>query len=205
MLTFPQFLAEAARKGELVNTVFEERLFNLVGILSRITEALTAEQIPHELVGGLATLIHVEEANPEHATLTRDVDLLVLRDDLEKIKTVAAAHGFRYRHLAGVDMLLYGETDKAANAVHLVFSGEKVRPQYALPAPPIEPVQKRIQGVSVGVISVGQLLAMKLTSFRDKDRVHVRSLDAAGLITPEIESRLTPELAARLRHVRETE
>src|SRR6266545_1756197 len=76
MQTFEQFLADAAQKGEAVNTLFEERLFDLVGVLHRITDALTAEHISHELIGGLAVLIHVEEANPEHSTLTRDVDLM---------------------------------------------------------------------------------------------------------------------------------
>jgi hypothetical protein len=34
MLTFEQFLADAAQKGEAVSTLFEERLFGLVGIPS---------------------------------------------------------------------------------------------------------------------------------------------------------------------------
>ncbi|HWB83551.1 MAG TPA: hypothetical protein VG675_05400 [Bryobacteraceae bacterium] len=46
---------------------------------------------------------------------------------------------------------------------------------------------------------------MKLTAFRDKDRVHIRSMDSAGLITPLIEEGLPSELAARLKHIRETE
>jgi hypothetical protein len=46
---------------------------------------------------------------------------------------------------------------------------------------------------------------MKLNAFRDKDRVHVRDMDEAGLITPEVEGKLSPELRERLGHVRETE
>lgn len=55
------------------------------------------------------------------------------------------------------------------------------------------------------VIGVQDLLRMKLTSNRDKDRVHVRSMDAAGLITSEVESSLPQELRARLAHIRATE
>jgi hypothetical protein len=102
-------------------------------------------------------------------------------------------------------MLLYGDTDSARNAVHLVFSGEKVRPNQATPNPRIAPEKKRIHGGDVMVIPVADLVRMKLSSFRDKDRVHVRSMDAAGLITPEVEAGLPPELLARLQHVRETE
>ena len=205
MQPFEQFLTDAANRGEAVNTLFEERLFNLVGILHKITDTLTAEHIPYEVIGGLAVFIHVEEASPEHSALTRDVDLMVRRSDLARIQEAAAKNGFRFRHAAGVDMLVYGDTASAKNAVHLIFSGEKVRLTYPVPAPPIEPERKHIHGKEVMVIPVADLVRMKLTSYRDKDRVHIRSLDAAGLITHEVESRLTPELLARLKHIQETE
>ena len=205
VLTFEQFLRTTAAKGEAINTLFEERLFDLVGVLHKIAGVLLEEAIPYELIGGLAVLVHVEEANPEHTTLTRDVDLMIRREDLERVKEAAAREGFRFRHTAGVDMLLYGDTNSARNAVHLIFSMEKVRPNQAVPNPSIAPEKKLIQGGEVMVIPVADLVLMKLSSFRDKDRVHVRSMDAAGLITPEVENRLAPELVTRLQHIRETE
>ena len=205
MLTFAQFLSHAANKGEAVNTMFEERLFALVGVLFKIADSLTSEHIPHEVIGGLAVLIHVEEANPEHSSLTRDVDLLVARTDLDRIKSAAEKNGFRYRHAAGGDMLIHGDIESAKNAVHLIFSGEKVRPNYTTATPPIQPELKLIHGRGVMVIPVADLVAMKLTSFRDKDRVHIRSLDACGLITSEVERALPPNLLPQLKHVRETE
>ena len=197
MLTFQQFLADAANRGDAVNTLFEERLFSLVGLLHRIADSLAAEQIPYEVVGGLAVLIHVEEASPEHTSLTRDVDLMIRRADLERVKAAAAK--------AGINILIHGDAESARNAVHLVFSGEKVRPDYLAPAPPIEPERKQVHGKDVMVIPVADLVAMKLTSNRDRDRVHIRSMDAAGLVTDEVAQKLTPELAARLKHIRETE
>ena len=47
VLTFDQFLRSAAEKGEAVNTLFEERLFGLVGVLRRIAEALREEHVPY--------------------------------------------------------------------------------------------------------------------------------------------------------------
>jgi hypothetical protein len=205
MLTFEQFIRDTAQKGEVVNLMFEERLFDLVGVLHKITDALTAENIPHELIGGLAVLIHVEEADPAQTALTRDVDLMVHRSDLERIKEAAAKNGFRFRHAAGDDMLLYGSGDSAKNAVHLIFSGEKVRPNQATPNPPILPEKKVIHGREVLVVPVSDLVRMKLSSYRDKDRVHIRSMDAAGLITREVEKGLADELRGRLQHIRETE
>src|SRR5437868_406970 len=113
MLTFEQFLSDSAAKGEAVNILFEERLFSLVGILHKISESLTQAGIAHELIGGLAVLVHVEEADPSQSMLTRDVDLMVRRSDLDRIVSVAAAQGFRFRHSAGLDMLLYGDTNSA--------------------------------------------------------------------------------------------
>ena len=204
-VTFEQFLRKAAEKGEVANLVFESRLFELVGVLHKITDPLTVEHIPHELIGGLAVLIHVEEADPAHSMLTRDVDLMICRSDLGRVIEIAAKHGFRFRHAAAMDMLLYGDTDSAKNAVHLIFSGERVKPNQATPNPPIAPEKKQIHGKEVMVIPVADLVRMKLSSYRDKDRVHIRSLDAAGLITPEIEQAISKELQARLEHVRETE
>ncbi len=205
MFTFEQFLVDAANRGEAVNTLFEERLFDMVGILHKIADTLTAELIPYQVISGLAVLIHVEEANPEHSILTRDVNIMVRRSDFERIRRNAVKHGFRFRHAGGVDMLIYGDTESTRNAVHLIFSDEKALPHYPAPAPPIDPERKLIQGKEVMVIPVVDLIRMKLTSYRDKDRVHVRNMDAAGLITPDVARTLTPELSSRLKHTRETE
>lgn len=55
------------------------------------------------------------------------------------------------------------------------------------------------------MIPVLELVQMKLSSYRDKDRVHGRGLDAAGLITNAVELGLSEPLRARLQNVRETE
>ena len=156
-----------------------------------------AERVPHELIGGLAVLVHVEEADPEHSTLTRDVDLMIRRADLERVTKIAARHGLR--------ALVYGETSSARNAVHLLFSGEKVRPNQATPNPPIQPEKKNLLGADVFIIPVADLVRMKLSAYRDQDRIHIRSMDAAGLITSEVERALPEDLKTRLQHIRETE
>ncbi|MEO8661040.1 MAG: hypothetical protein ABI693_21400 [Bryobacteraceae bacterium] len=196
MNAFTEFLKDAAQRGEVVNLSFEERLFDLVGVLRLIADALARAGIPYEVIGGLAVLIHVEEVSPEHSSLTRDVDLLVRRSDLDHIKEIAAQRGFRFRQAGGDYILVYEGVESAKSAVHLVFDEANVR---------AEPQAKHIHGREVMVIPVTGLLQMKLTSFRLKDQVHIKSLDAAGLITPEVEASLTPELLARLTRVRLTE
>jgi hypothetical protein len=43
---------------------------------------------------------------------------------------------------------------------------------------------------------------MKLTSFRANDEAHLKDMDQAGLITPDVEAGLSPVLAGRLAQVR---
>lgn len=149
--------------------------------------------------------LHVENADSTHSSLTRDIDVMIRRADLPRVVAIAEEHGFRFRHSAGWDMLLYGDTNSARNAVHLLFEGEKVKDTQIEAHPAIRPVRTGLHGHGFLVIPVVDLVRMKLSSFRDKDRVHVRGMDAAGLITRSVEQELSEELRARLRHVRETE
>jgi hypothetical protein len=104
--------------------------------------------------------------------------------------------------VAGVDMLVDAAQPKARSAVHFVFLNEKVRPEYSQRVPDSEP-EKTEEGVLIA--PVADLVRMKLTSFRLKDRVHIQDLDAVGLITPAIEAGLPAPLLARLQEVRASE
>jgi len=55
---------------------------------------------------------------------------------------------------------------------------EKVRPGYLEPVPDFSPVMPTSDGVLIA--PVADLVKMKLTSFRDKDRVHVRDMDVSA-------------------------
>ena len=205
MQTFHKFVEEIAWKGAVVNMHFEKRIFELVDMLHRFSQPLRHAGIPHELVGGLAVYLYVEEVDPKAGALTRDVDVMVRREDLERIIEAAASSGFRYRHAAGLDMLMYGDSVRAADAVHLLFAGERAKPTQTTLNPDLNPVHKVIEGLNVYVVPVADLLTMKLGANRDKDRVHVRGLDATGLITPEMADALPAELRARLDNIRATE
>ncbi len=100
-------------------------------------------------------------------------------------------------------MLVDACRPSARSAVHLVFVRERVRPHYVEPAPDFSPPVQTVEGVLLA--PVADLVRMKLTSYRLKDRVHIQDLDAVGLITPEIEGGLSEPLRARLREVRAAE
>jgi hypothetical protein len=204
-LTFEQLLYRTVEKGGSINTLFEERLFALVGTLERIAKPLAAGKIPYELIGGGAVMVQVNRVEPSAVRNTKDLDIMVHRSDLDRIKEVAQRSGFTFRHAAGVDMLLPPGETQARNAVHLVFSGEKVRSNQVVPNPPLRPEHLSVHGVEVAVISVFDLVQMKLSNNRDIDRVHVRDLDSVGLVTAEVQRALPPALQVRLEEIRGTE
>ena len=205
MLRFDDFVQATAQRGGCINVLFEERLFAIVGVLERISLPLQEKQIPHELIGGGAVMLHVNRVEPSAVRNTKDVDIMIDRHDLDAIKAVAAEHGFMFRHVAGVDMLLPPGETQARNAVHLIFSGESVKASQAVPNPPIRPERIAIHGVEVCVIPVPDLVRMKLSNNRDIDRVHVRDLDSVGLITPDLAASLPPVLRDRLQDIRSRE
>ena len=57
----------------------------------------------------------------------------------------------------------------------------------------------------VRLVPLADLIRMKLTSFRLRDQMHIKDLEEAGLITPEIEAGLPAALRERLTQVQARE
>jgi hypothetical protein len=186
----------------LANTIFEGAVEKILDVTTRFASALEGAGIPYRVVGGFAVFLHIDPVDPMAARLTKDVDVAIDRHDLDAIRVALTPHGFTHRHVAGVDMFLDAKHPGARSAVHAVFIGEKVRPEYLEPVPGSAPVRDR-KGILIA--PVADLVRMKLTSFRLKDKVHIQDLDGVGLITPEIEQSLSEPLRQRLAEVRATE
>jgi hypothetical protein len=184
-------------------TAYDRHVQQLFDTIDRLARALAQAGVEYRVVGGVAVFLHVYERDPLAARSTRDVDVAVDRRDLEVIIEAARQVGFEYRHAAGVDMLVDAREPRARSAVHLVFVGEKVRPEYTEPVPGFSPAVRTTEGVLL--IAVADLVRMKLTSFRLRDRVHLQDLDSVGLITAEIEAGLPQALRDRLRDLRAQE
>jgi hypothetical protein len=142
----------------------------------------------------------VQQKDPLAARMTRDIDVAIHRRDLAAVAEAGQAYGFEYRHAAGVDMLVDRLAPERRSAVHFVFAGEKVRPEYPEPVPPFSVAIRTAEGLLLAPVS--DLVRMKLTSFRLRDQVHLKDMDTVGLITPEIEASLPELLLARLHHLR---
>ncbi len=169
--------------------------------LLRVTVVLDQAGIPYAVVGGNAVAAWVSRVDEAAVRNTQDVDLLLRRSDLDAATTAVAAAGFVRRHVAGIDRFLDGPQAKARDAVHIVFSGEKVRPEYLLPAPDVSESE---QTAAFRVLTLEALVRMKLASFRDKDRTHLRDLLEVGLIDATWCSRFPPELGSRLQQLIDT-
>lgn len=175
----------------------------LFALLERLHSALTSAGIEYRVIGGMAVFFQVSACDPDLARLTRDVDIAVDRNDLKRIAKAAESFGFRYRHVAGIDMLVNAEAPKAKSAVHLVFVREKVRATDLFAIPDFSVPTKTVEGFLLA--PVADLVRMKLTSFRIKDKTHIVDMDSVGLITPEIEAGLSDPLRERLERVRAEE
>jgi len=164
--------------------------------LQRICAALQEASLPYALVGGQAVAMWVASKDPAAVRTTKDVDILVRREDLPKLRTAALSVEMDYFEVMGVGMFLDRRDANPRHAVHLVWAGEKVRPNYGHPAPAID--QRQTLAPGVHVVSLAALVQMKLLAGRDQDRVHLRDMIDVGLIGRELLDELPPELAAGL-------
>jgi hypothetical protein len=82
-----------------------------------------------------------------------------------------------------------------------LFAGEKVRPDYLLPAPELDESEP---GPDFPVPTLEALVRMKLTSFRLKDQVHLLDLLEIGLVDATWCGRFPAQLGARLKELIET-
>ena len=193
MNTVPLGLPSWERTLQAVDKVRERLL--------RATAALEKAGVAYAVCGGNAVATWVGQVDESAVRFTQDVDLLIRRTDLDAAKIALEQVGFLYRHARSVDMFLDGPKAKARDAIHLIFAGEKVKPEYALPAPEIAESQA---AEAFRVVQLPALVRMKLTSFRDKDRTHLRDMLEVGLIDESWRKGLPQLLGKRLQQLIDT-
>jgi hypothetical protein len=184
--------------GILALERMERAVWKIKDRLLRVTAALERAKIPYVVVGGNAVGAWIEQIDERAVRATVDVDLAMRREDLEAAKAALAESGFLHRHVAGVDMFLDGPDATPRDAVHIVFSGEKVRETYLEPVPDVSESESF---TAYRVLNLEALLRMKLTSFRRKDQVHIQDMIDVGLIDESWLSRVPPALTPRLKEL----
>ncbi|MGD0140374.1 MAG: hypothetical protein ABSD28_16005 [Tepidisphaeraceae bacterium] len=180
----------------MVNAVEKVRLR-----LLRAAGALEAAKIAYAVVGGNAVALWVSRVDESAVRNTQDVDILLRRADLDAARRAMEEAGFVHRRSAGMEVFLDGPGAKARDAVHIVFANEKVRPDEPAANPDVSESEAADR---FRVLSLEALVRIKLTAFRDKDKVHVRDLIEVGLVDESWMARLGRELGARLQSLLDT-
>ncbi|MBI2478483.1 MAG: hypothetical protein HYV60_07545, partial [Planctomycetia bacterium] len=80
--------------------------------------------------------------------------------------------------------------------VHILRAGRKVKDSYVSPAPRID---QSILIEGKRIVELPELVRMKLNSYRDKDRTHLRDMIGVGLIDASWPGRFEPPLDERLQ------
>lgn len=202
MKTFEEHLSDVVATHGSFNILFETGMYSLLNDVERIVKLLREASVTFELVGGMAVNAHLLAAGERSRTfVTADVDLLVYRSELDAIVRAAEDGGYAAKKIAGGFMLIRPE-QKPAEAVHLIFAGEKSKSTHPLPHPQVQAKEMEVFNLTVPVAPLADLVRMKLNSLRNKDLVHLEILDSTGLITAEIEQGLPTELQERLQQAR---
>lgn len=147
---------------------------------------------------GNAVAAWVARVDETAVRFTQNVGILLRRIGFAAAKAALERDGFVYRYVAGMDNFLDSADAKPRDAVHIVFAGGKVRTHEALPYPDVADSEQADQ---FRILSLGALVQIKLTAFRDKDRVHLRDLLDVELIDDSWVTRYRPDLASRLKQL----
>jgi hypothetical protein len=166
--------------------------------LLRAARALADARVPYAVAGGNAVAAWVSRVDEAAVRNTQDVDIVLRRTDLPAARTALEQAGFIYRRVASIDMFLDGPDAKARDAVHIVFAAEKVRADYVAPVPDVSESEAT---ETFCLLSLDALVRMKLTSFRDKDRVHLRDLMDVGLVDAVWLDKVPAALRSRLQEL----
>jgi len=193
-------MIEVKYTGDALWARIERAVEKVKDRLRRVTRALNAASIPYAVVGGNAVQHWVSQVDESVVRNTQDVDIILNEPDLDRAIEALGKEGFIFRHLAGISMFLDGPDAKARDTVHVLFSGKKVREDYPALVPEIDQYEMM---ADARTLPLDRLVGMKLTSNRDKDRVHIRDMISIGLIDATWVDRFSPELQARLQELLE--
>lgn len=164
----------------------------------RTTAALERAGIAYAIAGDNAVAAWVARVDRTAVRNTQDVDILVRRNNFDAVNRALSAVGFHHQEIAGVDCFIDGPDGGPRDAIHLIFANERVRPNHPAPA---ADVADAVPADDFAVLSLDALIRMKLNSYRDKDRMHLRDLIDVGLIDKSCLPQLQEAHRERLQQI----
>jgi hypothetical protein len=181
--------------GEELWTRMERAVEKVNERLRKTVRILEDADVPYAVIGGHAVRAWVAQVDEAALRTTRDVDILVRPDDFHSLFDAMIAAGLHHRNVSGLDIFVEHPEASARDAIHVMLVG-KVERKGEEPNPDIEPW---VRANDFRVIALETLVRMKLNSFRDKDRVHLRDMISLGLVDETWHMRFQDRLQERLR------
>jgi hypothetical protein len=169
--------------------------------LRRAAQALENAGVPYAVIGGNAVAVWVSRVDERAVRNTPGVDLLLNRADLQRATVAFRAAGFIPGINCGRHQFLDSQSERPLGTVQVFWAAEKFRPEHCSPTPEVTESE---QDKECRILPLEALVRMKLTSFRDKDRTHLRDLLDVGLLDASWPARLPAELGARLQTLLDT-
>ena len=164
--------------------------------LERSCAALKRANVRYAIVGGHAVAAWVATVDDGAVRNTRDVDLLLAEEDLDRATIALESAGFVREETMNVTVFLDGNDGKPSQGIHVLLAETKVKPSYCTATPSVERVEM-IDDKQVIVLT--ELVQMKLNSYRDKDKTHLRDMIGVGLVNESRPEKFPSELGQRLQ------
>lgn len=146
---------------------------SLLDELKNLTQSLAANGIEYAVCGGLAMAIH------GFVRATLDIDLLILKDSLEKAYQVADENGFDIR---GLDISFREGAVEIRRVSKIDDEGEVLSLDFLLVTPQVEDVweskiKMSLAGKEYSIVSREGLIKMKTLAGRPQDLVDLERLE----------------------------
>ncbi len=145
-------------------------MFDPYAELKQLASALEARRIPYALCGGLALAVH---GAPR---ATKDIDLLALPEDLDRIRDLAKALGFRFAALPmtfsdGVTLRRFTKlVDARPLPLDVLLVNDALRPLFD------DRLHLDWEGGTLQVVTRDGLVVLKTTAGRPQDLVDIQRL-----------------------------
>jgi len=167
--------------------------------MHRTAAALNEARVPFVVIGGNAVGVWVATRDEGAVRNTPNVNILMDRRDWARAIAAMSASGFDAANPDGLPVFLDRNDPSPRRGVHVHFAGEPIRPGASVIAPA---VKVGIAHDGVPALDLKELIVLKLSAFRNIDRVHIRDMIRVGLISDAIADQIPAELRLRLEEIR---
>jgi hypothetical protein len=148
------------------------------------------------VIGGNAVAIRVASKDEGAVRNTKDVDILLNRDELDLAAKAMSAAGFDMTEVNGVTIFLERDDPVPSRGVIVVFANERIKPSDPYPAPAVSAGIRSPEDVDA--IGLRERLLLKLMAFRRVDQVHIADILRVGLIDEALVNQTPSDLRPRL-------